>query len=81
MDIFRNEFYISVGYECLQSDVVYVFLGAIVKARCAFFCRSYALLLHLPEVFNEQINDDDDDDERTFGSSNISRQLKVKLKT
>jgi len=37
MDIFRNEFYISVGYECLQSDVVYVFLRASVKARCAFF--------------------------------------------
>jgi len=28
-----------------------------------FLSCSFALTLHLPEVFSEQINDDDDDDD------------------
>jgi len=52
----------SVDYQCLQY-VGYVFLGANVRAHCAFLSCSYALLLHLLEVFNDQINDDDDDDD------------------
>jgi len=39
-------------------------LGANVSACCAFLSCSYALLLHLPEVLNEQINVGDDDDKR-----------------
>jgi len=41
---------------------VYVFLEANVRARCAFLSCLHALLLHLRELFNEQINENDDDD-------------------
>ena len=40
-DVFRNEFHTSVGNQCLQSIMsydVHVFLGANVRARCAFLC-------------------------------------------
>ena len=37
-----------------------LFSGVNVRARYAFLSCSCALLLHLTEVFNEQINDDDD---------------------
>ena len=42
----------------MQCCVVYVFVGANVKARCAFMSCLYDLSLHLLEVFHEQINDD-----------------------
>jgi len=42
---FRNEFYTSVGYQCLQSYVVYLFLGANVRAHCAFFVLLICLII------------------------------------
>ena len=42
-----------------------------VRARCAFLSCSYAVLLHLLELFNEKINDDDNDDELMLMMMNI----------
>ena len=68
---YRNEFCTSEGYQCFQSYVVCVFTYANVRAGCAFLSCSYALLLYLLEVFNEQINDDDDDDDDDCYHQNI----------
>jgi len=78
MFFFRNEFYTSVGYQCLQPYVVYVFLGANVRARRAFLSCSCALLLRLLELFNEEINDDDDDDDDR--NVNKTKFLRPRLK-
>ena len=54
---------------CSKTLKCCIFLETNVRARYAFLSCSYALLLHLIEMFNERINYDDDDngnDARTY---------------